>query len=435
MRVQDLMEMKIFCILLSVITVAGFIEAKSCNETQEEWRNEYGQFIVRYHWYPKCRSGTYWESVQCDYNGCYCSYLDTGNRIPKTLGHSLYFYMKDQCPTRAEYLPDPCSPPLPNYPCENTSTRFYYDQQDDKCHRVQDTCLGFKTKKMCQDVCVVQTQDRCNFRRNVGRVCEKRRPAFRWYHNETTGTCEKFVHRGCGGNSNNYKNEWKCMEKCQPEVFEKVIIRVDVVRYVVTLPKWLIMQHELNTTITNDISFDQFKLFEDFMQDLATLPEDREPQPSEDDIPRPEFAEPNMTWAEICALPEDEGPCRALEPRWHFSEEDSRCNRFIYGGCGGNGNNFETVMHCANFCRAKVKPTQFQILQSNFPLIALFAPPPTQPGLSTTTQPGLSTTTSGERSLNLGPPVGEGESEENKTEKNEIIIEKETETEIEIVFE
>ena len=45
----------------------------------------------------------------------------------------------------------------------------------------------------------------------------------------------------------------------------------------------------------------------------------------------------------LCQLPMEAGPCYALKPRYFFNFESRRCEKFIYGGCRGNGNNFDTI--------------------------------------------------------------------------------------------
>ncbi|CAH1772846.1 unnamed protein product, partial [Owenia fusiformis] len=54
-----------------------------------------------------------------------------------------------------------------------------------------------------------------------------------------------------------------------------------------------------------------------------------------------------------CSLPKDSGPCRALFRRWYYDSEISQCQPFIYGGCKGNGNNFETQQLCREKCDIK----------------------------------------------------------------------------------
>lgn len=53
----------------------------------------------------------------------------------------------------------------------------------------------------------------------------------------------------------------------------------------------------------------------------------------------------------ICRMPLEPGPCRRTVRKWGFSErDDRRCVGFIYGGCGGNRNRFDTKEECQKAC-------------------------------------------------------------------------------------
>lgn len=54
---------------------------------------------------------------------------------------------------------------------------------------------------------------------------------------------------------------------------------------------------------------------------------------------------------DICSMPEDGGLCLASIPRWWYNRVTNQCQSFIYGGCGGNKNNFKTLIECDNRCR------------------------------------------------------------------------------------
>ncbi|BFZ03063.1 hypothetical protein BsWGS_06102 [Bradybaena similaris] len=53
---------------------------------------------------------------------------------------------------------------------------------------------------------------------------------------------------------------------------------------------------------------------------------------------------------DYCSLSPEVGPCKALVPRIYYNPETAQCEKFIWGGCDGNDNNFETLEDCLDFC-------------------------------------------------------------------------------------
>ncbi|XP_060116687.1 WAP, Kazal, immunoglobulin, Kunitz and NTR domain-containing protein 1 [Heteronotia binoei] len=51
-----------------------------------------------------------------------------------------------------------------------------------------------------------------------------------------------------------------------------------------------------------------------------------------------------------CSLPVVQGPCKDWEPRWAYNHLMKRCHSFIYGGCEGNENNFDSKESCEDVC-------------------------------------------------------------------------------------
>jgi hypothetical protein len=51
-----------------------------------------------------------------------------------------------------------------------------------------------------------------------------------------------------------------------------------------------------------------------------------------------------------CLLPPEAGECDAAIPRVYFNARSGRCERFIWGGCGGNENNFDNAEDCEAAC-------------------------------------------------------------------------------------
>ena len=54
---------------------------------------------------------------------------------------------------------------------------------------------------------------------------------------------------------------------------------------------------------------------------------------------------------DICTLPKQTGPCKARYRRFYYDNISGQCKEFIYGGCQGNANNFETINKCETKCK------------------------------------------------------------------------------------
>ncbi|KPU73269.1 uncharacterized protein Dana_GF28046 [Drosophila ananassae] len=57
----------------------------------------------------------------------------------------------------------------------------------------------------------------------------------------------------------------------------------------------------------------------------------------------------------ICGLPRSANgdgrmSCLAYIPRWTFDSSNNKCISFVYGGCGGNENRFESRKECEEKC-------------------------------------------------------------------------------------
>uniref|UniRef100_A0A8C5RIG1 BPTI/Kunitz inhibitor domain-containing protein n=1 Tax=Laticauda laticaudata TaxID=8630 RepID=A0A8C5RIG1_LATLA len=55
----------------------------------------------------------------------------------------------------------------------------------------------------------------------------------------------------------------------------------------------------------------------------------------------------------FCYLPAETGPCEALITRFYYNSALNKCQKFTYGGCHGNVNNFETKEECHHTCVGK----------------------------------------------------------------------------------
>ena len=53
---------------------------------------------------------------------------------------------------------------------------------------------------------------------------------------------------------------------------------------------------------------------------------------------------------DVCALEYAHGDCDDWSLYWYYNSDAGRCAQFYYGGCGGNGNRFQSREECMGFC-------------------------------------------------------------------------------------
>ncbi|KAK2870697.1 hypothetical protein QQF64_002790 [Cirrhinus molitorella] len=55
----------------------------------------------------------------------------------------------------------------------------------------------------------------------------------------------------------------------------------------------------------------------------------------------------------VCSLDKDEGDCFGTFPRFYYDSKEKMCRMFLYRGCSGNGNRFNTRDACQKLCFAR----------------------------------------------------------------------------------
>ena len=62
-----------------------------------------------------------------------------------------------------------------------------------------------------------------------------------------------------------------------------------------------------------------------------------------------------MQKKEMCMLPMEKGPCKEVHEKYYFDTKTGKCGKFIFGGCFGNLNNFESADECESTCHALIE--------------------------------------------------------------------------------
>uniref|UniRef100_A0A3Q3K586 BPTI/Kunitz inhibitor domain-containing protein n=1 Tax=Monopterus albus TaxID=43700 RepID=A0A3Q3K586_MONAL len=122
------------------------------------------------------------------------------------------------------------------------------------------------------------------------------RAAFpRFYYNVTNQSCSSFIYGGCGGNGNNFVSQEECETNCTGVTG--------------------------TTQLINSAAMHSF---------------------------------PDAPGGTVAS---EAGPCRAAFPRWYFNSKTGSCESFVYGGCKGNRNNYDSEESCNTACPEHLKTT------------------------------------------------------------------------------
>ena len=161
----------------------------------------------------------------------------------------------------------------------------------------------------CQQSCAPQTlNDVCRQKRESG-PC--RDHVVRWYFDQDSQSCKRFYYGGCYGNGNRFINLGECEATCG--------------------------KAEENDAAT-DAPTTPAPIATTLVDEAFTLEEAR-----------------NQI---VCRLPKTRGPCHNVTRRFYFDASAERCRAFFYGGCQGNENNFESIEECQGTCHSDETPQQ-----------------------------------------------------------------------------
>ncbi|XP_074023298.1 carboxypeptidase inhibitor SmCI-like [Numenius arquata] len=207
---------------------------------------------------------------------------------------------------------------------------------------------SFPSERECRDVCALsQPQHRSNhvdtsFTEHCAapRVTGPCRAAFpRWFYSPANGTCQEFIYGGCRGNKNNFQTREECLSRCHPRGGDTGSTGADFLSICLSLKGWILWLI-LAVPALILVGY-MMKAALKSCWDKLELPKVVEPCSHRDD---------KEYLMKHCAAPWVTGPCWAAFPRWFYSPANGTCQEFIYGGCRGNKNNFQTREECLSRC-------------------------------------------------------------------------------------
>ncbi|GIX87999.1 papilin [Caerostris darwini] len=243
-------------------------------------------------------------------------------------------------------------------PCKTFKPRYYYDAHKKKCDKfIYGGCEGnannFETEEECNTACGDSgaeedsgaQEDTCRLPAEVG-TCHAHME--RYYFDHEQGRCLKFIYGGCGGNANNFETERECENSClraaeKPEL---------------PLPEFTCYSDGLYANPKNCSTFIHCSNRQKYIQEC---PSGLHYSDKTERCEQPCNAYCNVKlsclcrWPtcgrkEVCFLPAETGPCMGRFPNYYFNKRSGKCEKFTYGGCLGNENNFRTEEACRKTC-------------------------------------------------------------------------------------
>ncbi|XP_048259788.1 papilin-like [Haliotis rufescens] len=205
----------------------------------------------------------------------------------------------------------------------------------------------------------------------------------RYYFDEATQRCADFIFGGCGGNRNNFVFLEHCQEMCEDEADDTSTSESSSVSTTTSFTDTssnVTFESDLDShssTGTQNLTAEVFEdsdnyTPEDTSQNTTALSSESdmnvtEEEESPDSVtnstdltptePVPSLAALRVTSPDYldtssadCASLPDRGLCRGLFIHFFYNPVRERCEEFIYGGCGGNGNNYQREDQCRKAC-------------------------------------------------------------------------------------
>ncbi|GFR27455.1 papilin [Trichonephila clavata] len=222
----------------------------------------------------------------------------------------------------------------------------------------------------------------------------------RYYYDFETGKCKAFIYTGCFGNANNFDTLIDCAEACEDGsglqrskqtfenfqrfifIFKGTFLYINIKRktrrmklivlLVILLPVVTSKRKEMDPVCYEPMKegksclpkvpmyyYDpEYKMCRQFYyggcwgnKNRFNSIEECEERCGEDEEEEEEKEESHEDdYVDKCTLPMAKGICHRDVMRYYYDFNTNSCKAFIYTGCAGNANNFESILDCEEQC-------------------------------------------------------------------------------------
>ncbi|KAF7386509.1 hypothetical protein HZH68_013641 [Vespula germanica] len=246
---------------------------------------------------------------------------------------------------------------LPDFhgPCNEDKMKWFYDSKDGICKAFayggcQSNGNNFDTHEECEYRCG-QVQDPCALPRVVG-TCD----GFvkQYYYDRRDDFCHEFEYSGCQGNKNRFQDRESCERKCKREP-AAITEEVRPTTVAATSQPEIASSSSIclapvdagpcNNDITAYYYDSRTNMCQAFIYGGCEGNANRFQTEEQCERLCGKFR-----GQDLCNLPVDPGPCRARFSKYFYDQNIRTCRQFVYGGCDGNANRFSTISECESLC-------------------------------------------------------------------------------------
>ena len=287
------------------------------------------------------QSGVFSSEATCE-KVCAAYYIDTDEGHPGCQAIDSSIKVVDRCMPVKKYRFSPAKGKCLDF------SRKGCKLNEDSFASV-DECEATCSPKSSNDNAYPGKTDDCNLPAQTG-PCRARMPRF--FYDSNTGFCRQFFYGGCQSNGNNFADEASCIEACVPAPNQARALEGEA-----KLDRRPRCEQDPQSGLCRAR---KLKYYFDPATAICKLffyggcggNENRFGSLDECQRSCPAWnATRQADSLSRCEMSVVKGRCRGYFPKFFYNSTSKACQKFTYGGCEGNGNNFDSFNDCQLTCQ------------------------------------------------------------------------------------